>query len=155
VLTDIAETLMESQQVRNVWAHNGGRADSKLLEQAPGLGYDIGDEVKATKPMLGKYLVALNTYKTIIVNPDRVANGFAPLVCYGGEKNVFKASFDELFPGAILPVKLRDMSRSASDDLPDKLFRALQQTEFEMHVLIKFKLFVVESAHQHVLQRRR
>lgn len=115
VPTDLAEALMEGQQVRNVWAHNGGRADAKLLEQAPSLGYAIGEEVKITKPMLGRYLIALNTYTTIIVNRDRVQNGFAPLVCYGGQKNVFKASFDRLFPGAIMPVNLRDMSRSESD----------------------------------------
>jgi hypothetical protein len=110
---------MEGQQFRNVWAHNGGRADAKLLEQAPGLGYAIGEEVKLSKSMLGKYLVALNTYTTIIVNRDRVQNAFAPLVCYGGEKNVFKASFDALFPGAILPVNLQDMSRAVSNGPPE------------------------------------
>ncbi|MCT7656830.1 hypothetical protein [Mycobacterium deserti] len=114
VPSDIALALMEGQQVRNVWAHNGGRADAKLLEQAPAIGYAIGDKVTITKVMLGKYLLALNTYATIVVNRYRVQNGYAPLVCYGGEQNTFKASFDELFPGAILPVNLEDISRRLS-----------------------------------------
>ena len=64
--------------------------------------------------MLAKYLLVLNTYATVIVNRYRGQNGYAPLVCYGGEQNVFKASFDELFPGAILPVNLEDISRRVS-----------------------------------------
>jgi hypothetical protein len=114
VPTDLALALMEAQQVRNVWAHNGGRSDAKLLEQAPAIGYAVGEKVTITKPMLGKYLLALNTYATIIVNRYRVQNAYAPLVCYGGEQNEFKASFDELFPGAILPVNLADISRRVS-----------------------------------------
>jgi hypothetical protein len=114
VPADLALALMEAQQVRNVWAHNGGRADAKLLEQASTLDYAIGEKVSITKPMLGKYLLALNTYTTIIVNRYRVQNGYPPLVCYGGKQNTFKASFDELFPGAILPVSLQDISRAAS-----------------------------------------
>jgi hypothetical protein len=114
--TDLAEALMEGQQVRNILAHNGGRADAKLLQQAHGLGYAIGDEVKITKAQLGKYLVALNTYTTIILNRHRVQNGFTPLVCYQGDRNMFKAGFDALYPGAILPVNLRDLSQSESGD---------------------------------------
>jgi hypothetical protein len=68
-----------------------------------------------TKPILGKYLLALNTYATIIVNRYGVQQGFAPLGCFQDEQNQFKASFDEPFPDAILPVRLQDMSRSASD----------------------------------------
>jgi hypothetical protein len=112
---DSAEALMEGQQVRNVWAHNGGRGDAKLLQQAPNGGYEIGEKVTITKPMLGNYLLALNTYAMIIVNRYRVQRGFPPLVCYQGEQNQFKACFDELFPDATLPVSVEDMSRSAAD----------------------------------------
>ncbi|MDX1875544.1 hypothetical protein SBI67_25775 [Mycolicibacterium sp. 120266] len=108
---NVALALMEGQQVRNVWAHNGGRADAKLLEQAPNIDYEIGETVTITKAMLAKYLLVLNTYSTIIVNRYRIQNGFAPLVCYGGEHNEFKAAFDELFPDAILPVNLEEFSR--------------------------------------------
>lgn len=108
---DIALALMEAQQVRNVWAHNGGRADAALLEQAPSIGYAVSDKVTITKPMLGRYLLVLNTYATIIVNRYRVRSSYAPLVCFTGEQNEFKASFDELFPNAILPVRLEDLSR--------------------------------------------
>jgi hypothetical protein len=114
VPADIALALMEAQQVRNVLAHNGGRADAKLLEQASALDYAIGEKVLITKLMLDRYLLALNTYTTIIVNRYRIQNGYAPLVCYGGKQNTFKASFDELFPDAILPVSLRDLSRPAN-----------------------------------------
>lgn len=58
---DIARALMEAKQVCNVWAHNGGRADVKLLGQAPTLGHNDQRKVAITKPMLAKYLLVLKT----------------------------------------------------------------------------------------------
>ncbi|TQR85959.1 hypothetical protein D8S82_14365 [Mycobacterium hodleri] len=110
VPSDLASALMEAQQVRNVLAHNGGKADAKLLKQAPSLGFEIGDQVVITKQMLGKYLLALNTYTTIIVNRYRVQRGCAPLVCYGGMQNLFKDSFDQLFPDAVFPTSAKGVS---------------------------------------------
>jgi hypothetical protein len=98
---DLARALMEAQQVRNVWAHHSGRADAKLIEEAPGLGDDIGQLVKITKLMLAKYVLAQNTYATIILNRFRSKHGLPAIECYGGEANIFKAAFDSIFPDAV------------------------------------------------------
>ncbi|BBY67747.1 hypothetical protein [Mycolicibacterium helvum] len=103
---DLAKALMEAQQVRNVWAHNSGRADDVLMRQAPGLGVQIGDTVKVDLKMLGTYILAQNTYATIIINRFRSKHGLPAMECHGGV-NMFKSSFDQLYPSALSAYELQ------------------------------------------------
>jgi hypothetical protein len=103
---DLAKTLMEAQQVRNVWAHNSGRADQTLIDQAPELETQIGQKVTIDLMMLGRYILALNTYATMILNRFRNKHGLPAMECHGGV-NMFKSSFDELYPDAIHPYELQ------------------------------------------------
>lgn len=97
---DLALALMEAQQVRNVWAHNGGRADKKLLNQCPDIDAALGEKIAMRGDRLSKYVVAQNTYTTIVFNRARTRFGLRPLQCYGGQANIFKTSFAQLFPDA-------------------------------------------------------
>jgi hypothetical protein len=103
---DLAVTLMETQQVRNVWAHNGGKADAKLIEQCPHMDVSLAEMVVKTKQRLAKYILAQNTYATIIWNRSRLTLGLPPVECYDNNHNMFKASFDKLFPTAVPPQSL-------------------------------------------------
>lgn len=92
---DLALALMEAQQVRNVWAHNGGRADRKLLDQCPNIGVAFREKVAMTADRLSTYTLAQNTYTTIIVNRARRLCGLRPMECHNGPSNVFKPSLEE------------------------------------------------------------
>lgn len=98
---DLALALMEAQQVRNVWAHNGGRADRKLLDQCPNFGVVLGEKIAMTGDRLSKYTLAQNTYTTMIVNRARTLCGLRPMECHNRPSNLFKPSFDKLFPNAV------------------------------------------------------
>jgi hypothetical protein len=104
---DLAIALMSSQQIRNVWAHNQGRADKRLVEQCPNLSYQIGEEVSVTPEICLEYITALNTYAYIVLNRFRIQFGLPAIQCYTGEQNKFTSSFDELFPDAIEPLSLK------------------------------------------------
>ena len=97
---DLALALMEAQQVRNVWAHNGGRADKKLLSQCPNIGAALGEKIAMHGDRLAKYVAAQNTYTTIVMNRARTRCGLRPMKCYGGRANIFKTSFAQQFPDA-------------------------------------------------------
>lgn len=97
---DLALALMEAQQVRNVWAHKGGRADTKLLNQCPDIGAALGEKITMRGDRLSRYVAAQNTYTTIVINRARTRYGLRPLQCYGGQANIFKTSFAQLFPDA-------------------------------------------------------
>ncbi|MCX2931680.1 hypothetical protein ORI20_15465 [Mycobacterium sp. CVI_P3] len=97
---------MEAQQVRNVWAHNSGQADQDLIDQAPGLQISIGETVKIDGSMIAKYILAQNTYATIVLNRFRTKHGLPPMECHQNG-NMFMASFDSLYPNAVSPYELQ------------------------------------------------
>lgn len=106
VPSNLARALMEAQQVRNVWAHNSGQADQDLVDQAPGLQISIGETVKIDGPMIASYILAQNTYVTIILNRFRTKHGLPPIECHQSA-NMFKASFDRLYPNAVSAYELQ------------------------------------------------
>jgi hypothetical protein len=61
----------------------------------------VGDKVALTKRQLAKYLLAQDTYATIILNRFRVDCGLPPMGCDESEANMFKESFNVLFPDAV------------------------------------------------------
>jgi hypothetical protein len=117
VPVDLALALMEAQQVRNIWAHNGGRADKKLLDHCTGIGVALGEKVAMTGTRLSKYTLAQNTYTTIIVNRARKLCGLQPLECHDSPSNVFKPAFDKLFPNTVSTHALvRKLEAECADD---------------------------------------
>ena len=108
---DLAETLMLIQQVRNVWAHNGGRADKKLLDRCPDFDAQIGQKVPITYEQILDWISAMNTYAHLVLCRYRVNVGLPALSCYRGEANRFKEGFDQIFPDAISPDSLQDRLR--------------------------------------------
>lgn len=104
---DLAKALVVVNAVRNAMAHNGGIADRQFLGKVPDdLGYELGDKVALSKPATAQYILALNTYTTIVTNRFRVQNGLPPVQCSQNSANIYAASFSELFPDAIDPTTL-------------------------------------------------
>lgn len=114
---DLAEALMLIQQVRNVWAHNGGRADKKLLDRCAGFDAQLGEMVEISQEQTLDWIVAINTYAHLVLCRYRVKNGLPAISCYRGEDNRFKEGFDRIYPDTISPDSLQDRLRIESGGL--------------------------------------
>jgi hypothetical protein len=112
---DLSLTIRTAHEVRNVWAHRNGKADSKLIDKCRHLAYAIGDPVPVTVEALNEYIVALNTYAFIMMNRFRLSNGMDAIECYQADANKFKAGFDRLYPQTS-PELLQDRLRSELGD---------------------------------------
>lgn len=68
VPSEIGDAVFEAQQIRNVYAHNGGRADERLLERCPRLGLSRGVPVPVTSDMYYGYAAAFIRYVSVVWN---------------------------------------------------------------------------------------
>jgi hypothetical protein len=73
---DIKDAVFLAQQIRHVWAHHAGRADTDLLKRASHLGFQLDETVAISVEDTGKYLVGIFMYGVIIANRWREKNGF-------------------------------------------------------------------------------
>jgi hypothetical protein len=71
----IRNTLFEAQQIRNVIAHRGGRADSQFLERCPNLSYGIGDPVSLNRSQFHDIVVAMALYARTVLRRVLLAVG--------------------------------------------------------------------------------
>ena len=58
----LRKTLFEMSQVRNVLVHRGGRADRRLIEACPWLGFSVGDPVTITQDAYRRYMESVGAY---------------------------------------------------------------------------------------------
>jgi hypothetical protein len=79
----VKSTVAESQAVRNVWAHNAGHADAKFIEQARGLGFQVGQLVDIDWQKATTHISALMTYGMIVANRHRKGFGIGPMPMEG------------------------------------------------------------------------
>jgi hypothetical protein len=112
---DLEKGLVEVNAVRNVLAHNGGIVNRQFVERCPDSGYSMGDKVALGKAATAEYVIALNTYTTIVTNRFRVQNGLVPVQCNRNAANKYTASFDALYPDAIDPRTLSERAEFRAD----------------------------------------
>lgn len=94
----IKDAIYASQQIRHVWAHKAGRADSKFLQNAAHLGFVHGDRVKIDNTQARFYVQALFVYGCVILNRYRLRFGLLPI--NAGENapnNPFQESYGSLY----------------------------------------------------------
>lgn len=104
VPAELADNLNTSKLIRNVWAHNAGKADQQFIDNCPATTVSVGETVTVSKESLGADLVGIVTYAVIIINRFRVNNGMQPFETYPGsaeEPNPFKPAVDQLFPNPV------------------------------------------------------
>lgn len=63
----IRKVLFEAQQVRNLTAHRGGRADARFVASCPNLGYSVGDHVRLSGPQLTEILDCMGAYAITLI----------------------------------------------------------------------------------------
>lgn len=71
----ISENVFLAQQIRNVWAHRGGKADSKFTERCSSLGFSVGDTVNMDFPFFSPLMHGLHMYSMVIINRYRSSKG--------------------------------------------------------------------------------
>ncbi len=62
----ISDALFEMHKVRNVCAHNGGRADRQFIEDCPWFGLKRGSPVPLTSSMINGYISILTHYLVLL-----------------------------------------------------------------------------------------
>jgi hypothetical protein len=63
----VADAVYEMQQVRNLYAHRGGRVDERFVASLPHLPLAVGDAVPISPVMAYEYYGCLASYATVIV----------------------------------------------------------------------------------------
>ena len=63
----LRQNLFELNQVRNVLVHRGGKADCRLVEACPWLGFAVGDHVIITKDAFSKYNESVLAYAVVLI----------------------------------------------------------------------------------------
>lgn len=76
---ELRDAIFYTQQIRNVWAHKGGRADKRFIEKCPALGYGLGDTVAISTESTATHLRALMVYGMLIMNRYLAASGIPPM----------------------------------------------------------------------------
>jgi len=64
----VRDAVFEAQQIRNVWAHRGGRADPHFQTSCPSLGFALGDVVALNAEQFNRLSGGLDMYGIIILN---------------------------------------------------------------------------------------
>ncbi|WP_131813143.1 hypothetical protein [Mycolicibacter heraklionensis] len=77
---DIEKRIQSAQQIRNVWAHRAGIADSHFIRSAPLLNFNIGDKVVVSDDDTNEYINTLLIYGLIVTSRWRVQNGLPSIV---------------------------------------------------------------------------
>lgn len=93
---DIRRAILKAQKIRNVWAHNAGRADSQFLKNSIVPSFELGDKVEIDGHDVNYYVDALRMYGNIITSRWRVGNGLEP--CAPPEDSPFKESYESIYP---------------------------------------------------------
>lgn len=76
----IASGVDTAYAIRNVWGHNAGYADAKLLSRAPAdWTYRIGDLVKLSQKDGHTYFSVIMTYGLVVANRERACHGLGPV----------------------------------------------------------------------------
>lgn len=93
----VRDYIYEGQQVRNVWAHRGGTADARLVQNCPTAGFVIGESVLITADRFQKYMHALHMYGVVITNRHRALLGRRAVIseCHGFEGSLAEIGFGE------------------------------------------------------------
>jgi hypothetical protein len=96
---DISTHVFDSQQIRHVWAHKAGVADTKYVTAAPRLGFQTGDQVVVSNEKARIYVNAVFTYGSIIINRYRLRFDLPPVKVGDGspQGSPFKESYDSLY----------------------------------------------------------
>jgi len=71
----LSDTVFEMQQVRNVYAHSGGRVDARFLESCPYLPLAAGDIVPVTSTVASTYYAAFANYAVLLIKRSWAKNG--------------------------------------------------------------------------------
>lgn len=64
----VSENIYKAQQIRNIWAHRGGKADTRFVERCPNLGFHAGDRVMLDYQTFSPLMHGLHMYGTVILN---------------------------------------------------------------------------------------
>jgi hypothetical protein len=93
---DIRKALLQAQKIRNVWAHNAGRADSQFLKNATVPGFELGDKVAISGDDVKLYAAVLLMYGHIITSRWRVKNGLDAFAA--PEDTPLRESYESIYP---------------------------------------------------------
>ncbi len=106
---DLTDHINTSKLIRNVWAHNAGKADRYFVENSVNTPFGVGDTVTVSKESLTTDAIGMASYAIMILNRFRVAHGMQAAEAYPGTTdapNPFKPNIDALFPN---PISWRDL----------------------------------------------
>ena len=92
---DIRRAILLAQKVRNVWAHNAGRADAKFIPNSSPLEFKLGDKVAISVEDTYYYISTLFMYGSIITSRWRLQNGLNYLPV--PDQAPMKASYDSIW----------------------------------------------------------
>jgi hypothetical protein len=85
----VKDVIFEAQNLRNLFAHRGGVADSRFISKCPHLKYSVGDSVRIGYGHYWHILNGLLMYDMIVMNRCRVIDGSPP---FTGELPGFEGS---------------------------------------------------------------
>lgn len=88
----VRKALFEAQQIRNLIAHRGARADRRFVEACTHLGYEVGDEVTLSKSRISDLVSAIAIYMRTLENRTLVALGREPF--FGGLPDHLEGALD-------------------------------------------------------------
>jgi hypothetical protein len=93
---DIKKAVFEAQKIRNVWAHNAGRADTKFLKNGTLPRFEMGDKVAIDRNDTALYVSGLLVYGHIIMSRWRTRNGLD--ACKLPENVPLRESYESIYP---------------------------------------------------------
>lgn len=96
----LLSTLRDSIDIRNVWAHNAGRADAQYIAKHSTFGLGLGDRVGVSLEQFISALQAFTLYAMIMVSRDLVALGHRPFSADMLAGNEFGDEYAALYPDA-------------------------------------------------------
>lgn len=73
----VKDVIFDTQNIRNVFAHRGGIADSRFVLNCPHLQYSVGDAVKISGDRCHQVMGGLVTYGFIVLNRCRSIEGLS------------------------------------------------------------------------------
>ncbi len=64
----VRDSIFQTQQIRNVWAHRGGYADARFVERCPHLGFSPGQRIDLDPRRFLHYMHGFHMYGLVIMN---------------------------------------------------------------------------------------
>jgi hypothetical protein len=89
--------ILLAQKIRNVWAHNAGKADAQFLEGGFFANHGIGDKVFIDAADTDNHVAAILMYGNVVTNRWRARFGFGPIPLNGNMYLIDE--YQSLYPG--------------------------------------------------------